>query len=72
MTRKLCFTHGRVMPTVSHSWNASWPIAWLGTWPEMTTIGIESMYAVARPVTAFVTPGPLVTIATPIFVLDRE
>ena len=27
MTRKLCFTHGRVMPTVSHSWNASWPIA---------------------------------------------
>ena len=51
-------THGRVMPTVSHSWNASWPIACVGTWPVRTTIGIESMYAVAMPVTALVTPGP--------------
>ena len=51
-------TQGRVMPTVSHSWNASWPIAAVGTWPVMTTIGIESMYAVAMPVTALVTPGP--------------
>jgi hypothetical protein len=31
------------MPTVSTSWKASWPIAAVGTWPEMTTIGIESM-----------------------------
>ena len=23
------------MPTVSHSWNASWPIACVGTWPVM-------------------------------------
>ncbi len=53
------------MPTVSHSWNASWPIAWVGTWPVSTTIGIESMYAVAMPVTALVTPGPEVTSATP-------
>ena len=53
------------MPTVSHSWNASWPIAGVGTWPVMTTIGIESMYAVAMPVTALVTPGPDVTSATP-------
>jgi hypothetical protein len=30
-TRKLCFTHGRVIPTVSHSWNASCPIAAVGT-----------------------------------------
>jgi hypothetical protein len=29
------------------------------------TIGIESMYAVAMPVTALVTPGPEVTRATP-------
>ena len=42
-TRKLCFTHGRVMPTVSHSWKASWPIACVGTWPVMMTSGIESM-----------------------------
>ena len=27
LTRKLCLTIGRVMPTVSHSWNASRPIA---------------------------------------------
>jgi hypothetical protein len=64
-TRKLCFTQGRVMPTVSHSWNASSPMARVGTWPVITTIGIESMKAVAMPVTAFVTPGPLVTSATP-------
>ena len=31
------------MPTVSHSWNASVPIAAVGTWPVMATIGIESM-----------------------------
>jgi hypothetical protein len=42
-TRKLCFTIGRVMPTVSHSWNASRPIACVGTWPVITTSGIESM-----------------------------
>ena len=72
LTRKLCLTHGRVMPTVSHSWNASWPIAAVGTWPVMTTIGIESMYAVAMPVTALVTPGPDVTSATPDFSDERE
>ena len=65
-------TQGRVMPTVSHSWNASWPIACVGTWPVMITSGIESMYAVAMPVTALVTPGPDVTSATPTFSLDRE
>ena len=38
----------------------------------ITTIGIESMYAVAMPVTALVTPGPEVTSATPIFFELRE
>ena len=71
-TRKLCFTHGRVMPTVSHSWNASRPMACVGTWPVMTTIGIESMYAVAMPVTALVTPGPEVTRHTPTLCEERE
>ena len=33
-------------------------MACVGTWPVSTTIGIESMYAVAMPVTALVTPGP--------------
>ena len=43
VTSSLCFVTERVMPTVSHSWNASVPIAAVGTWPVMTTIGIESM-----------------------------
>ena len=71
-TSMLCFTIGRVMPTVSHSWNASRPIACVGTCPVITTSGIESMYAVAMPVTALVTPGPEVTRATPIFFDERE
>ena len=70
-TRKLCFTHGRVMPTVSH-WKASRPIACVGTWPVRITSGIESMYAVAMPVTALVTPGPEVTRQTPTFLEERE
>jgi hypothetical protein len=57
LTRKLCLTIGRVMPTVSHSWKASRPMAATGTWPVMMTIGMLSMYAVAMPVTALVTPG---------------
>ena len=43
MTSSLCFVTERVMPTVSHSWNASVPIAAVGTWPVIATIGIESM-----------------------------
>ena len=43
LTRKLCLTQGRVMPTVSHSWKASWPMAWVGTCPVRMTIGTESM-----------------------------
>ena len=43
LTRKLCLTQGRVMPTASHSWKASSPMALVGTWPLMITIGTESM-----------------------------
>ena len=46
------------MPTVSHSWNASLPIRWVGTCPVMQTIGIESHSASVKPVTALVAPGP--------------
>ena len=42
------------MPVTSASWKASLPIIELGTWPVMTTMGTESMYAVASPVTVFV------------------
>ncbi|MNP65863.1 hypothetical protein D3C76_1614940 [compost metagenome] len=62
---KLCFTIGREIPTMSVSWKASVPTTVLGTWPEMITIGIESMYAVAMPVMALVAPGPEVTRTTP-------
>ena len=65
LIKKLCLTHERVIPTASTSWKASLPIKGEGTWPEITTIGIESMKAVAIPVTALVIPGPEVTKTTP-------
>ncbi len=37
----------------------------VGTCPVSTTIGVESIYASAIPVTAFVAPGPEVTSTTP-------
>ena len=40
-------------------------MAAVGTCPVMITMGMLSMYAVAMPVTALVTPGPEVTSATP-------
>ena len=59
------------MPTVSHSWKASLPIMWVGTWPVMQTTGIESISASVRPVTALVAPGPEVTSTTPILPVER-
>jgi hypothetical protein len=53
------------MPTMSHSWKASVPIAGRGTWPVMTTMGTESMNASQIGVTMLVAPGPEVTMATP-------
>ena len=62
---KLCFTIGREIPTMSVSWKASVPTMPLGTWPDSTTMGMESMQAVAMPVMALVAPGPEVTSTTP-------
>ncbi len=70
-TRKLYFVQGLVMPTMSASWNASFPISIVGTWPDMTTSGTESIDAVAMPVTVLVAPGPDVTSTTPGFPLAR-
>src|SRR3989442_10948084 len=61
VTSSLCLVTERVMPIVSHSWKASVPIAAVGTWPVITTMGIESMYASHRGVTMLVAAGPLVT-----------
>ena len=63
--------HGRVIPTMSASWKASFPIIFVGTCPVKTTSGIESMCAVAIPVTVFVAPGPDVTRTTPGFPVAR-
>jgi hypothetical protein len=52
-------------PYMSASWKASLPIRCLATWPAITTSGIESIYAVAKPVRAFIAPGPEVTMHTP-------
>ncbi len=44
----------------------------VGTWPVMATIGMESMYAVAMPVTRFVAPGPEVAKQTPTLPVDAR
>ena len=59
------------MPTVSASWKASVPIRCVGTWPVMTTMGIESMSASVIGVTMLVAPGPEVASATPHLPVER-
>ena len=56
---------GIVTPTMSISWKASRPKFATGTCPEIATTGMESRYAVAKPVTMLVAPGPEVAIHTP-------
>jgi hypothetical protein len=53
------------------SWNASVPIAGVGTWPQMTTIGVESAMQSRTGVTVLVAPGPEVTMTTPTRPLAR-
>ncbi len=67
----MCFTIGRVIPVVSASWNASVPMTWVATCPVIATSGIESMLAVAMPVTRLVAPGPLVDMHTPTLPVAR-
>ena len=56
-----------VTPAISISWKLSFPRRDTPTFAVIATIGIESMYAVAIPVTRFVAPGPDVAIQTPTF-----
>ena len=58
---------GIVTPAISISWKLSFPRSDTPTLQVIATIGIESMYAVAIPVTRFVAPGPLVARHTPTF-----
>ena len=69
VTRKECFVMGIEAPTTSASWKASVPIKEAPTWPEITTIGTESIAASPRAVRTFVAPGPEVTSAQPTFPL---
>ena len=59
------FVIGRIRSTWFMS--CSPPMSWnsRGAWPPMITSGMLARYAVATPVTASVSPGPAVTIATP-------
>ena len=52
---------------MSISWKLSFPRRLTPTLQVIATIGIESIYAVAIPVTRFVAPGPLVAKHTPTF-----
>jgi hypothetical protein len=56
---------------IGASWNASVPMADVGTWPQMTTIGVESAMQSRTGVTVLVAPGPEVTSATPTLPLAR-
>ncbi len=56
---------------IGASWKASVPIAFVGTWPQITTIGTESAMQSRTGVTVFVAPGPDVTITTPTLPLAR-
>ncbi len=60
-----------VTPVTSVSWKASPPSRLLATWPVMATMGIESIMALARPVTRLVAPGPLVAMQTPTLPVAR-
>ncbi len=59
------FVTGREMPSASHSWNASVPMAVVATWPLMQTMGTESQNASSSPVVVLLIPGPDVTNTTP-------
>ena len=62
---KLCFVIGITTPAISISWKLSLPRSETPTFAVIATSGIESIYAVAIPVTRLVAPGPEVAIHTP-------
>ena len=71
VTRKMCLATEPMMEGTGASWNASVPMALVGTCPQMTTIGMESAMQSRIGVTVFVAPGPEVTMATPTRPLAR-
>ena len=67
LTIKLCFVTGITTPAISTSWKLSFPSIATPTFAVIATSGIESIYAVAIPVTRLVAPGPDVARQTPTF-----
>ena len=63
VTRKMCLATEPMMEGTGASWNASVPMALRGTWPQITTIGMESAMQSRIGVTVLVAPGPDVTMA---------
>src|SRR6476659_1044764 len=57
VTRKMCLATEPMMEDTGASWNASDPMALLGTWPQMTTMGMESAMQSRIGVTVLVAPG---------------
>ena len=55
---------------MSISWKLSLPSKDTATLAVIATSGVESIYAVAIPVTKFVAPGPDVAIHTPTLPVD--
>ena len=54
-----------VMPAISISWKLSRPRRLTATLQVIATTGMESIHAVAIPVTRLVAPGPDVAMQTP-------
>src|SRR6187402_3898339 len=61
VTRKMCLATEPMIEDTGASWNASEPMALVGTCPQITTIGMESAMQSRIGVTVFVAPGPDVT-----------
>ena len=71
LIRVLFLVMGLLIFTMSTSWKLSRPSWSRLTLAVMATIGMLSMFAVARPVTMFVAPGPEVVITTPVLPVER-
>ena len=71
VTSSTCLATGPMMAATGASWKASVPIMAVGTWPQSTTIGMESAMLSRTGVTVLVAPGPEVTSTTPTRPLAR-
>jgi hypothetical protein len=71
VTRNTCLATAPISAATGASWKASVPMAAVGTWPQITTMGTESAMQSRTGVTVLVAPGPEVTMQTPTRPLAR-